>query len=177
MAKSKPPKPPKPPGKRKYGLSTWITLAVVLPIFWVSFNGFRNWLAVRKRSASFDTEVSARNKRNAELKKVYDATQLKRFEACNKSAGQVTISWVTAAYHDGKTIKIFDSDRCREWQPLVLAPGDAKAVLLRSSQGGCNWNGDVFYYAMKYTEESEEKVNSYHVVGPYQGFDRDCYTF
>ena len=72
---------------------------------------------------------------------------------------------------------IFDSDRCREWQPLVLAAGDAKMVLLRTAQAGCNWNGDVFYYAMKYTQESEEKINSYHVVGPYQGFDRDCYTF
>jgi hypothetical protein len=175
MAKSK--SSPKPPGKPKFGLSTWITLAIVLPIFWVTFNGFRKWSGVRKRMATFDTEVAARNKRNAELKKVFDATGLKRFEACNKGADQITINWVTAAYHDGKNIKIFDSDRCREWQPIVLAAGDNKMVLLRTAQAGCNWNGDVFYYAMKYTQESEEKINSYHVVGPYQGFDRDCYTF
>jgi hypothetical protein len=177
MAKSKPSKPPKPKGKSKFGTSTWITLAIVLPVLWLTFRGFQRWSRATGRTASFDSEVAARNASNARLKVVYDATQLKRFEACNKAASQITINWLTVAYHDGKSVKIFDSDKCREWQPLVLAPGDSKAVVLRSSQAGCNWGGEVFYYAMKYTEESEEKYNSYHVVGPYQGFDRDCYTF
>lgn len=175
--KPKAPEAPKPAGRKIFGLSTWITLAIVLPILYVTFNGFRKWQAVRKRQANFAGEVAARTKRNNELRRVYEATASKRFEACNKGADQITINWVTAAFHDGRTIKIFDSDRCREWQPMVLQAGDNKAVLLRSSQPGCNWDGSVIYYAMKYTQESEEKFNSYHVVGPYQGFERDCYTF
>jgi hypothetical protein len=73
-------------------------------------------------------------------------------------------------------VKVFDSDQCQDFKPIVLNPGDDKSVLLRSSQPGCNWDGSVFYYAMKYSAESEEKFNIFNVVGPYQGFDRDCYT-
>jgi hypothetical protein len=71
---------------------------------------------------------------------------------------------------------VFDSDKCQDFKPIVMQPGDDKTVVLRSSQPGCNWDGSVFYYAMKYTQESEEKFNIFNVVGPYQGFERDCYT-
>lgn len=160
-------------------IATIITFAIALPIAYWTFNSYKKWSTVGNAIASNDQKLAQLRKRNAELAVVYDAVQQKKFEVCNKSADQYTVNWVAAAYHDGKEVKVFDSDRCQDFKPVVLAAGDNKSVLLRSSQPGCNWDGSVFYYAIRYTQENEEEdtYRIYNMVGPYQGFDRDCYTF
>jgi hypothetical protein len=160
-------------------ISTIVTFLIVAPICYWTFTSYQKWTAIRQKIAGIDQELAALSKRNAELAVVYDAVQLKNFEVCNKSADQFTVNWVAAAFHDGKTVQVFDSDRCQDFKPLVLAAGDNKAVLLRSSQAGCNWPGSVMYYAMRYTQENEAEdvYRIYNMAGPYQGFDRDCYTF
>jgi hypothetical protein len=189
MAHKPPPRPaaPEAPAKAKkkspVPISTIVTLAVALPIGYWAFNSFRKWTRVKSGIANVEQDLNKLRQRNGELAIVYDNVQLKKFEACNKGADQVTINWVAAAYYNvddpQRTIKIFNSDQCQDFKPIVLAAGDNKAVLLRSSQPGCNWSGDVFYYAVRYTQENEEseKYQVNNTVGPYQGFDRDCYTF
>lgn len=160
-------------------MSTIITFLVAAPIAYWTFTSYQKWAGVRNDIATSDQRLAGLRKRNAELAVVFDAVQLRKYEVCNKSADQYTVTWVGAAYHDGQAVKVFDSDRCLDFKPLVLAAGDNKSVLLSSSQPGCNWNGSVMYYAMRYRQENEEEdiYRIYNMVGPYQGFDRDCYTF
>ena len=170
---------PEAPGKKKsfpVPIGTIVALAIALPIGWWTFNSYKKWSNGRAAEAKIDSGLATLRQSNAELSKVFESVALKKYQICNKSADVVTINWVAAAYHDGRTVKIFDSDQCQDFKPLVLNPGDDKSVLLRSSQPGCNWDGSVFYYAMKYSAESEEKFNIFNVVGPYQGFERDCYN-
>jgi hypothetical protein len=181
MAK-KSPAPPAAPGaaapkkKPMVPLSTIITFVIAVPIGYWAFTSYKKWSGIRAEVARINADRATLLSRNTELAKVYDNVAQKKYQICNKSADIATINWVAAAYHDGKTIKIFDSDQCQDFKPIVMQPGDDKSVLLRSSQPGCNWDGSVFYYAMRYTLESEERTNSFNVVGPYQGFDRDCYN-
>jgi len=167
------------PAKKKsfpIPISTMIIFAVALPVGYWCFNSYKKWSNFRTAAAKVDSGLAAVRKSNAELSQVYETVALKKYQICNKSADVVTIMWVAAAYHDGKTVKIFDSDQCQDFKPIVMQPGDDTSVLLRSSQPGCNWDASVFYYPMKSSSESEEKFNIFNVVGPYQGFDRDCYN-
>lgn len=170
------------PGSSKRKLpvpvSTIVAFLIAVPVAYMAFNSYRKWAAGREKDAALDTEMDALRKRNAELETVYDAVQLKSYQICNKSADLITVLWLAAAFHDGKTVRVFDSDRCQDWKPLYVEPGGNKNVLLRSSQPGCNWDGKVMYYAMRYTAEQEEqdKYQLINVAGPYQGFDRDCFT-
>lgn len=169
-----------PPKKRSvFPLSAMIATVIAIPVGYWAFSNYRVWAQGKKTDSNFQAEMAALNASNAKLSNVYDAVQLKTYQVCNKSSDQITVEWVSAAYHDGRTVKVFDSDRCQEWKPLVLAAGDNKNVLLRSSQPGCNWDGRVMYYAMRYVQENEadEKYKIFTVVGPYQNFDRDCYPF
>jgi hypothetical protein len=184
MAKKGPPPdgaPAAPARKKSFPIpiSTIITLLIALPVGWLCFKSYRKWAGIKQAIVTRDTELAKVRASNAALSVVYENVQLKKFQACNKTADQITINWVAAAYHDGKKVQIFNSDLCQDFKPPVMAAGDDKSVLLRSSQPGCNWDGSVFYYAMRYTQENEgsEKYQVNHMVGPYQGFDRDCYTF
>ena len=172
-----------PAAKKKFKspvpLSTIITFLVALPIAYWSFNSYRKWAGIKQAIVNRDSDLAKLRASNDALSVVYDNVQLKKFQACNKTADQITINWVAAAYHDGQKVHMFNSEQCLDFKPFVLAPGDDKSVLLRSSQPGCNWDGSVFYYAMRYTQENDEseKYQINNMVGPYQGFDRDCYTF
>jgi hypothetical protein len=170
-----------PAGKKKFPvpISTIITVLVAIPVGYWCFNSYRKWMGVKHNIANRGQALAKVRASNAGLAPIYDNVQLKKFQACNKTADQITINWVAAAYHDGQKVHIFNSDQCQDFKPPVMAPGDDKSILLRSSQPGCNWDGSVFYYAMRYTQENEEseKYQINNMVGPYQGFDRDCYTF
>jgi hypothetical protein len=186
MAK-KAPAPPAaeaaPAAKKKWKspvpISTIITFLVALPIGYWCFNSYRKWTGIKAAIVTRDTKLADLRANNAALSVVYDNVQLKKFQACNKTADQITINWLAVAYHDGQKVQIFNSDQCQDFKAPVLVPGDDKSVLLRSSQPGCNWDGSVFYYAMRFTQENEEseKYQVNQMVGPYQGFDRDCYSF
>jgi hypothetical protein len=156
---------------------TWVALALVIPIGVMTFNLYRGWSALR---AERNQQVGHHNvlvERNKVLGKVFDNLQNKQFQICNKTADTVTVNWLAAAYHDGRQIRYFDSSRCRDWKAPVLVPGDARFPTLNSDQENCNWtNGDVVYYAMQYTRESEDAVNTINFVGHFKGYDRDCHN-
>lgn len=159
------------------GLSwgTWIAAAVLVPVCVMTFNLYRNWSALRAKVTSWDSDFAALNQRNAELEKVFSNLQNKKFQVCNRTADVVTVQALAAAYHDGRTIRLFDSAKCPDWRPQVLASGDARMFTL-NSQEPCNWGGDVVYYAMTYTRESDEALSTINFAGHFKGYDRDCHT-
>jgi len=154
---------------------TWIAAGVLLPVCVMTFNLYRSWSALRGRISTWDTDFAALNQRNSELEKVFANLQNKKFQVCNRTADVVTVQALSAVYHDGRVIKIFDSEKCADWRPQVLVSGDARMFTL-NSQDPCNWTGDVVYYAMTYTRESEEALSTINFVGHFKGYDRDCHT-
>jgi len=169
---------PKKKSGKILGLSwgTWVAGALLVPVCVMTFNLYRSWSALNGRKSGLMAEHKARVERNAELGKVFENLQNKPFQVCNKTADTVTLNWLAVAYQDGKVIKLFDSSRCRDWKPPVLVPGDARLPTLNSDQEGCNWGGEVVYYAMQYTRESEDAVNTINFVGHFKGYDRDCHN-
>ena len=170
---------PKKKSKKFLGLTwgTWVATALLIPVCVMTFNLYRSWNVLRSRKATLLGEHRQRIERNTALARVYANLQNKQFQICNKTADTVTVSWLAAAYQDGRTIKYFDSSRCRDWKPAVLVPGDARLPTLNSDQPNCNWtNGDVVYYAMQYTRESEEAINTINFVGHFKDYDRDCHN-
>jgi hypothetical protein len=103
----------------------------------------------------------------------------RRLSVCNRTPDAVNVQWVGAAYNDGRKIWVFDSQRCSDWKESVIASGGNKLLNLSSGEPGCNWNGNVMYFAMKYTRESEEESSAFDFVGVFnvgESFDRDCYN-
>lgn len=154
---------------------SWVAAALLIPVLVMTFNLYRSWSALNAKRASQQEEHRKRLVRNAELEKVFNNLQNKSFQVCNKTADTVTVNWLAVAYQDGATIKFFDSSVCRDWKPPVLVGGDARMLTL-NSEAACNWNGDVVYYAMQYTRESEDAVNTINFVGHFKGYDRDCHN-
>lgn len=154
---------------------TWIAAAVLVPVCVMTFNLYRSWSELSAKNSSWDTEFAALNARNAVLEKVYSNLQNKAFQVCNRTPDPVTVTWLTVAYQNGQGIQTFDSAACPDWRNQVLAPGDARMFTL-NSQAACNWTGSVVYYAMTYTRESEEALNTINFVGHFKGYDRDCHT-
>ena len=154
---------------------TWVAGAVLVPVCVMTFNLYRSWSELRGKLGSWNADFAALNQRNAELEKVFANLQNKKFQVCNRTADVVTVQHLAAVYHDGKAIKLFDSEKCADWRSQVLVSGDARVFTL-SSDGACNWNGDVVYYAMTYTRESEEQLSTTHFVGHFKGYDRDCHN-
>jgi hypothetical protein len=163
--------------KRFLGLTwgTLIAIAVLVPVCVMTFNLYRSWSTLRGQISTWDSEFAALNQRNGELEKVFANLQNKKFQVCNRTTDVVTVKNLAAVYHDGKVVKIFDSEKCADWRPQVLVSGDARMFTL-NSQDPCNWTGDVVYYAMTYTRESEEALSTINFVGHFKGYDRDCHT-
>jgi hypothetical protein len=155
---------------------TWVAMALLVPVSVMTFNLYRSWSALNGTKSGQLAEHRARVERNAELSKVFENLQNKPFQVCNRTADTVTVNWLAVAYQDGRDIKYFDSSLCRDWKAPVLVPGDARLPTLNSDQEGCNWGGDVVYYAMQYTRESEDAVNTINFVGHFKGYDRDCHN-
>jgi hypothetical protein len=160
-------------------ISTIVTLAIALPVGWWCYSSYKKWAGGRAVEVDARRKLAEIKARNAVMKVIYDNTQLRKFYVSNKTSDTVTVQWLAAAYHDGKKVLIFDSDQCKDFKQIVLEAGGESAVLLRSSQPGCNWDGSVFYYAMRYTQENETEENYriFNMIGPYQGFERDTYNF
>lgn len=176
MSKSATPKPPRPAGPKKFGTSTWIAAAFLIPALAAAGYFGQKWNITRIKVAKQEAEVQALLSRNAVLSSVYAVLQNKKFQVCNKSQDTLKVQWVAAAYHDGQRLKVFDSSRCSAWQEVALASGDNRVLTLTSGQEGCNWGGAVVYFAMRFTRESEEIIRPYNFVGHWAGFDRDCFT-
>lgn len=155
---------------------TWVAIALLIPVCVMTFNLYRAWSALNGKRSALQEEHQKRLVRNAALSKVFDNLQNKPFQVCNKTADTVTVNWLSVAYQNGKDIKFFDSALCRDYKPAVLVGGDARFLTLNSDQDGCNWDGSVVYYAMQYTRESEDAVNTINFVGHFKGYDRDCHN-
>ena len=176
MSKSATPKPPPPRGAKKFGTSTWIALGLVFPALAVAGYFGQKWNVTRVKVGKQEAEFQTLQSRNEVLSKVYEVLQNKKFQVCNRSQDSLTVHWVASVYHDGRQLKVFDSSRCSAWKDVVLAAGDNRTLTLTSGQQGCNWNGTVVYFAMRYTRESEDVIRPYNFVGHWAGFDRDCFT-
>lgn len=163
-------------GGAKFGKSSWIALVLVLPAAALSGHLFRGWNVTRTELEKKTSELQTLSGRNAALSKAYEVLQNQKFQVCNKSPYPIDVTWLSAAYNDGKQIKVFDSSRCSGWTTQEVAAGENKNLLLSSSQEGCNWSGSVMYFAMRFTKETDEASLPYSVVGLYRGFDRDCYN-
>lgn len=160
----------------RFPLSTVIALALLLPVGLLTFTLFRKWNITRQALAGQQEEVQTLSARNAVLAKAYDVLQNRKFQVCNKSPYPLNVAWVSAAYSDGQHLKHFDSARCPSWQEQEIAAGENKSLLLSSTEEGCNWNGNVIYYAMRFRKETDEASLPFSVAGIYRGFDRDCFT-
>ncbi len=180
MSKPSPPKPPRPKGPSKFGVSTWIALgALGAALGFAAYKG-RPWNQLRLKADAFEADFQKLKARNDVLSKAYEILQVKKFSVCNKSADSLLINWVAVVYHDGKQLRSFDSSRCTDWSEVEIPPGENKSINLVSRQEGCNWNGPVVYYAMRYNRvthgETEARLRPFNNVGLWTGFDRDCYT-
>lgn len=154
---------------------TWIAVAVLVPVCVMTFNLYRSWSELRGRTSSWEAGFATLNERNAVLEKVYSNLQNKAFQVCNRTPDPVTVTWLSVAYQNGQGMQLFDSASCADWRNQLLNPGDARMFTL-NSQAACNWTGSVVYYAMTYTRESEEALNTINFVGHFKGYDRDCHT-
>jgi hypothetical protein len=172
--------PPKRKGKPAFTTGSWIALGCFVPAAVLAWNVGRSWYAKKTVMGGKQNEVTTMMTRNDTLRPIYDVLQNRKFQIKNNTPLQVTVPWIASAYHDGKQVKLFDSSHCRDWQPLIIAAGDAKIVTLSSSQDGCNWNGAVMYYAMRlYRQIEDEKMivdRPYDYIDMYKGYDRDTIT-
>jgi hypothetical protein len=162
--------------KRRFPVSTLVTLALVPLVGLLAFNLFRKWNVTRKGLQAGQAEMQTLTARNAVLAPAFEVLQNRKFQVCNKSPYPLIIAWVSAAYADGPQLKLFDSARCSAWQDLEVAAGENKSLLLSSTEEGCNWNGNVIYYAIRFSRETEDASVPYSLAGNYRGFDRDCFT-
>ena len=165
-----------PTSRRRFPTSTLITLALLPLVGLLTFSLFGKWNTTRQQLQGHQAELQTLTTRNAVLAPAFDVLQNRKFQVCNKSPDLLNIAWVSVAFNDGRQLKMFDSARCRSWQDQEVAAGENKNLLLSSTEEGCNWNGNVIYFAMRFSKETEESSLPYSVVGLYRGFDRDCYT-
>lgn len=161
---------------RKFTLTTWIMIGLILPAGYMTFKHFSRWSVANAASKKLTSDIQVKKQKNVVLAPAYDILQNRRFQMCNKSPWPLMISWLSATYHDGKGLRVFDSSRCKAWQGLEVASGENKNLFLSSGQEGCNWAGPVIYYAIRFTKETDEASIPYNMVGRYAGFDRDCFT-
>ena len=166
--------PPRP--RRRVSFSTIVAVALLPPAALLALFLFRNWNATRQALAHGQQELQTLGARNAVLAQAYEVLQNRKFQICNKSPHPLSVAWVSAAYNDGHQMKLFDSARCPGWQAQEIAAGENKNLLLSSTEEGCNWNGNVIYYAMRFSKETDEASLPFSVAGLYRGFDRDCFT-
>lgn len=165
-----------PASRRRFPMSTLITLALLPLVGLLTLTLFRKWNATRQQLQAGQAELHTLTTRNAVLAPAFDVLQNRKFQICNKSPHPLNVSWVAAAFNDGRQLKVFDSARCGAWRDQEVAAGENKNLLLSSTDEGCNWNGNVIYYAIRFSKETEETSLPYSMVGLYRGFDRDCFT-
>jgi hypothetical protein len=168
-----------PPAKAKgggVGIAGWIMLALLVPAGIMTLNCGRNWNVTAIKERQLSEEMARLSTRNAQLAPFYDVLQNRKYQICNRTADTVTINWLAATYNESDQVKLFESSRCSAWKPVVLAQGESRFLTLSSVQEGCNWNGNVMYFAIAYTRESTEQTTFYEDVEVFRGFDRDCHN-
>ena len=115
--------------------------------------------------------------RNRVLGKVFDNLQNKQFQICNKTADTVTVNWLAAAYQDGQADPVLRQLALPRLEAAGAGAGRCPLPDAQLRPGELQLDhGDVVYYAMQYTRESEDAVNTINFVGHFKGYDRDCHN-
>ena len=173
-AESEPATPAKKPSSFQW--STIIAAVVAIPLGVLSFTSGREWRRLSVKSSTLQSEIETLQGRNTVLEKAHEILQNHKFQICNKSTDTLTIPWLAAVYQDGKQLAIFDTSRCPAWRPQIMNKGESHIFTFSSEEEGCNWTGMVMFYSLNYVRESEEATKIYNMIGPWKGFDRDCFT-
>lgn len=100
---------------------------------------------VSEQEEALRTELSALQRQYADLQGRTDVLSNGKFEVCNESTSNVTVSKVAATYVDAVgEYQTFNSEPfgSRIWQ---IIPGERK--LLTFAQGNVEWDGSVAYFA------------------------------
>ncbi len=175
MSQGHQPRPPRRPARMP--LSTIVAVLVALPLFLVCVLFGHRWYVTRARLAALQAEEARLASGNAVLKRAEEALRPYDFQVCNKSADPLLLPWVAAVHHDGQRLLLFDSARCRGWRAPVLAPGETRPLLFSSTEEGCNWSGQVLFYAFNAVRDADDGAVSYDVIGPWgRDFDPKCFN-
>ncbi|HEX6737762.1 MAG TPA: hypothetical protein VF310_05815 [Vicinamibacteria bacterium] len=168
---------PKPKGGG-VGIAGWIMLALLVPGGIMTTNCARAWSQVAAEERALAQERAQHAEIIARLQPFAYVLEQKsdKYQICNRTADTITVNWLAAAYTEGDQIKMFDSAHCKDWKPVVLPIGENKFINLSSAQEGCNWNGNVMYFAIAYTRESTENTTYFEDVEMFRGFERQCYN-
>lgn len=165
-------------GSKLFSPATAIFAVLALVLGYFAFFSYRKWDERKTKVESLETELATLKAKNAALAGAHEVLQNRKFQVCNRTADEVSIPWFTAIYQSGSAMRVFDSARCEGWQAqAVPGGGSPKSFNFASTQDGCNWDGSVIFYAMHITRTNEDGVSqSFNMAGPWQGFDRDCFT-
>jgi hypothetical protein len=136
----------------------------------------REWSGKRDLLDSQGSQQARWTRENDQHRQIHAGLQPRRFKVCNSRTGPVRIDWLYAAYPEGDKMASFDSARCADWPAPVVGDGKTEFMRLNSAQPGCNWSGDVVFYATSVTLPDGRVLNVGGTWGD-KGFkDPDCFT-
>jgi hypothetical protein len=164
-------------GGRGFPVAVVVALLVAVPLMVLSVRLGLQWRASGARLAALEREAASVVARAAVLDRAAQALRTHDFQVCNRSADTLSLPWVAAVHHDGQSLRVFDSASCQGFRsPLILA-GESRALVFSSTQEGCNWNGEVLFYAMNAVRESDTGSASYNLIGAWgRDFDPKCFN-
>ena len=165
-------------------LRRWITnlallVGVVVLAVFTPKSGY-GWMQVRQQRDQLVAEQAKLADENGKMRPLHADVMGaegsgKFFKVCNPGEDPAEIQWVYAAYPSGDHMATFDSAKCEDWRRLTIDGGKTAVLSLNSAQAGCNWNGQVVFYAISYVVHRAETDDSAMVAGPWLLRD-DCFT-
>ena len=176
MSAPPPRKPPAAP-RRSFPVGLVVSLLVAVPLFVFTVRLGLSWRASTTRLDELARESASVQARAAVLKRAAETLRTYDFQVCNRSADVLTLPWVAAVHHDGQSLRLFDSSRCQGFRAQPIYAGESRALLFSSTQEGCNWSGQVLFYAMNAVRESDMGSASYNLIGAWgRDFDPKCFN-
>jgi hypothetical protein len=157
---------------------TAVFLLVALGAGYLAFRSYYRWQETKARFDGMEAELLTLRGKNALLATVQEALQARKFQVCSATPDRVAVPWLAAVYEQGGELQVFDSSRCGTWTPQTIpAGGSPRELSFGSTQAGCDWDGSVVFFAMRFTRTNDAgESQSLNTIGPWQGFDRDCFT-
>lgn len=163
--------------RRAFPIAVVVSLLVALPLLVFATRLGLRWRASSVRLVELERETAAVVARAAVLKRAAETLRTYDFQVCNRSGDVLTLPWVAAVHHDGQSLRLFDSSRCQGFRSPPVHAGESRALLFSSTQEGCNWGGQVLFYAMNAVRESDAGSASYNLIGPWgRDFDPKCFN-
>ena len=168
-------------GRRMRAWITNIALLLVLAVLAVfATKAGAEWVGVRKERTDLLAEQKKLEDDNALMHPLHDDVMGsdgvgKFVKICNPGEDPAEITWVHAVYPSGDHVAAFDSAQCTGWKNQSIEGGKSAQLALNSAQPGCNWNGQVVFYAMTYVIHRPTVDAQATVAGPWI-FQGDCFT-